>query len=179
MLQLMKVSFLLGAFSMQHMAQILRDENSGICMTGGFSSTGSQISVLPPTGSSVPPCHWFTATSNPKQSCYKPFFFGASQISCPETTSPDFGDKDPRKLTPRFVKQVDRRHPLWKAHEQAWHKLGQNHSLKYAIRDLEKGLVEKVEGFANKLSAGVTLESEILTNLFQAAVKQELECYNK
>ena len=32
-----------GSFSAADMMRILRDENSGICMTGGFLSTGSQV----------------------------------------------------------------------------------------------------------------------------------------
>ena len=64
-----------GKFKVQDMLSILRHENSGICMTGGFLTTGSQVSVLTPDGCNSPSCHWFTATPNPKVSIFKPFVF--------------------------------------------------------------------------------------------------------
>lgn len=46
----------------------------GICMTGGFESTGSQISVLHTDAKQI---HFFTTNSNPDIGCYKPFSFDA------------------------------------------------------------------------------------------------------
>lgn len=66
-----------GKFGYRDMFKILRDEDGGICMMdGGFITSGSQVSVLMPTGSSIPDVHWFTGTPNPSTSIYKPFFFG-------------------------------------------------------------------------------------------------------
>ncbi|ELT93402.1 hypothetical protein CAPTEDRAFT_228449 [Capitella teleta] len=102
-------------FSAESMMKILRDERSGICMEGGgFTSTGSQVSVLSPNG--APGCHWFTATPNPRLSLFKPFIFTPNSSIGTQTQSPDFGAEDPRCQTPRFQRKVDRRHPLWKAH---------------------------------------------------------------
>uniref|UniRef100_A0A6U2C3H0 Dipeptidase n=2 Tax=Hemiselmis andersenii TaxID=464988 RepID=A0A6U2C3H0_HEMAN len=61
------------AFTWREMAKILRDTDSGICMTGGFESTGSQISTLPAGGLHV---HSFTANSDTSIGCFKPFSFG-------------------------------------------------------------------------------------------------------
>jgi hypothetical protein len=44
-------------------------------MQGYFESTGSQISLL--GGSSGATVHWFTTGSDPSETCYKPFAFGA------------------------------------------------------------------------------------------------------
>lgn len=92
------------------MFKILRDEESGICMTDGmFVSTGSQVSVLTPqiaSSSSVPCCHWFTATPNPLTSIYKPFIFTPGASIGTATTSPDFGAEDPARKVPRFETQV-------------------------------------------------------------------------
>lgn len=63
------------SFTWRDMATILRDTDSGICMTGGFESTGSQISVLHSTVEK--PVHFFTTNSNPEIGCYKPFGFDA------------------------------------------------------------------------------------------------------
>jgi len=99
-----------GQFSACDMFTILRDEESGICMTdGSFLSTGSQVSVLTPPSSSAcptPSCHWFTATPNPLTSIYKPFIFAPGGSIGSATVSPQFGDDDPAKKVPRFQVQV-------------------------------------------------------------------------
>jgi secernin len=95
------------------MFKILRDEESGICMTdGGFASPGSQVSILSPpvTQASTaisPACHWFTATPNPVTSIYKPFIFAPGCSIGSATVSPQFGDEDPVKKKPRFQQQVE------------------------------------------------------------------------
>ena len=74
------------------MMSVLRDEDSGICQTGGSGlgsvSTGSQVSVLHPYGSVATSHHWFTATPNPNNSLFKPFMFvpgasGSDLTMCP------------------------------------------------------------------------------------------------
>ncbi|GAB4817219.1 hypothetical protein N2152v2_004265 [Parachlorella kessleri] len=64
------------------MMAILRDEGSGICMSGGgFRSNGSQVSRLVKAveRSAAPTAqHWFTATPEPLRSIYKPFSFSTS-----------------------------------------------------------------------------------------------------
>ncbi|KAK6166134.1 hypothetical protein SNE40_022898 [Patella caerulea] len=107
-----------GEFGVKDMMSILRDEDSGICMTGGFTSMGSQVSAISPAASSFPSCHWFTATPNPSRSFYKPFLFGPGVKIGDATKSPEYGDQDPAKLIPRFKSTVDRRHPLFKGHEK-------------------------------------------------------------
>lgn len=109
-----------GQFSMRDMAKILRDEKNEICRLGGGGlslSTGSQISVIPTGSSNTPPLHWFTATPNPNTSVYKPFIFCPNVDIGDLTVSPKYGSEDPAKMQPRFEKTVDRRHALYKGHE--------------------------------------------------------------
>lgn len=62
-----------GFISPKLMMDFLREHNAGICMHGGFESTGSQVSHLKnEIGCSV---HWFTGTSLPCLSLYKPYVF--------------------------------------------------------------------------------------------------------
>lgn len=96
--------------------KILRDDDSGINM--GSGTTGSQVSVISPPGSTTPCCHWLTATPDPSISLFKPFIFGPNPGVGKYTASPDFGDADPRKVKPRFKKRVDRRHELYKQQEK-------------------------------------------------------------
>lgn len=100
--------FFKGEFSTTDMMDILRDERSGICMVGAFTSTGSQVSVLPSPDSNAPPCHWFTGTPNPALSVFKPFIFTPNLKMSEDTKSPEFGDADPRLTTPRFEKEVSK-----------------------------------------------------------------------
>ena len=61
-----------GNINLKMMMQFLRDHQAGICMHGGFESTGSQISQLRKNKKSI---HWITGTSLPCQSIYKPYIF--------------------------------------------------------------------------------------------------------
>ncbi len=61
-------------------ADILRDHDAGICMHGGFLSTGSQVSLLSEAGDA----HWFTGTAPPCLSAYHPYVFqGENQGTAP------------------------------------------------------------------------------------------------
>jgi secernin len=56
------------------MIDFLREHETGICMHGAFESTGSQVSHLKNDGCQV---HWFTGTTLPCLSIYKPYHFPA------------------------------------------------------------------------------------------------------
>lgn len=56
----------------QLMMNFLREHQAGICMHGGFESTGSQVSHLM---KKKKPIHWFTGTTLPCISIYKPYIF--------------------------------------------------------------------------------------------------------
>lgn len=63
-----------GEITPRTMADILRDHEVGICMHGGFLSTGAQISVLRPGNQQ----HWFTGTGPTCESVFHPFEFDDS-----------------------------------------------------------------------------------------------------
>lgn len=54
------------------MMDFLREHEAGICMHGGFESTGSQVSHIRKEKQSI---HWFTGTTLPCVSIYKPYIF--------------------------------------------------------------------------------------------------------
>ena len=143
------VSLFTGNFKVQDMMNILRHSESGICMTGSFVSAGSQVSVLPPKSSAAPCVHLFTATPDPSRSLFKPFVFTENASLGDKTISPTFGEKDPAKIIPRFQSEVDRRHPLWQAHENFLHLLEKKdptgEMLSSQIREMEEHAVNDVE----------------------------------
>jgi len=61
-----------GNITPNMMMEFLRDHQAGICMHGGFESTGSQVSHLRKDNESI---HWFTGSTLPCMSLYKPYIF--------------------------------------------------------------------------------------------------------
>jgi secernin len=170
----MFVCFFSGDFSALLMMRVLRDTRSGICMEGGgFASTGSQVSLIPKSGPAV---HWFTATPNPRLSLYKPFVFTPSCSIGDKTTSPDFGEADPRKVVPRFQIAVDRSHPLWQEHGKLLRMVeeGKGDAIVQQMQEMEAHCVEDmkdlVKNFDEKASARVQ-------DIFKHMVDLEMNFY--
>ncbi len=63
-----------GKINLTKMMEFLREHQAGICMHGGFESAGSQVSHLREGKVSI---HWFTGTTLPCMSIYKPYVFPA------------------------------------------------------------------------------------------------------
>jgi secernin len=61
-----------GKITPRLMMQFLREHEAGICMHGGFESTGSQVSHLIKGENSI---HWFTGSTLPCVSNFKPYTF--------------------------------------------------------------------------------------------------------
>ena len=61
-----------GKITPKLMMEFLREHQAGICMHGGFESVGSQVSHLRNGRKSI---HWFTGTTLPCVSIYKPYAF--------------------------------------------------------------------------------------------------------
>jgi secernin len=171
---------LAGNFKAQDMMSILRHEDSGICMTGGFTSTGSQVSILPPKDSGAPCVHFLTGTANPSKSLFKPFVFTENASIGDKTTSPTFGDKDPAKIIPRFQSTVDRQHPLWRAHQHFLALLERDDPkgtmLLSQIREMEAHSTKDLEDLVKqgKLDAKASAK---LGAMFQHMVDLELNFY--
>ena len=62
-----------GKLTPEKMMEFLREHEAGICMHGGFESTGSQVSHLRKEKNKS--IHWFTGTTLPCLSIYKPYIF--------------------------------------------------------------------------------------------------------
>jgi secernin len=63
----------MGQITPSLMMEFLREHDAGICMHGGFESTGSQVSELrEKVNNSI---HWFTGCAHPCLSLYKPYNF--------------------------------------------------------------------------------------------------------
>ncbi|XP_016057720.1 PREDICTED: secernin-2 [Miniopterus natalensis] len=167
-----------GGITAEAMMDILRNKESGICMdSGGFRTTASMVSVLPrdPTQ----PCvHFLTATPDPSRSVFKPFIFGVGAAQAPQVLSPTFGAQDPVRTMPRFQTQVDRRHSLYRRHQEA---LGlmeseqdQGQQLRQKQRDLELEGLEAVRGL---LAGECAPPPQELGGLFQVFVEKESQAY--
>ena len=63
----------IGEITPAIMMNFLREHDAGICMHGGFESTGSQVSHLKREMEDI--VHWFTGTTLPCLSLYKPYSF--------------------------------------------------------------------------------------------------------
>ena len=157
---------------------VLRHEESGICMTGGFVSTGSQVSILSPPGCEIPSCHWFTATPNPLQSTYKPFVFCNEAAIGEDTTSPSYGDDDPVRSDPPFQSSVDRGHNLWKAHGKlrTWLEAGdpRGEMLISQLRELESHCCDDMQ---EAVASGDERSMAKVAQIFQHMVSLELNFY--
>ncbi|XP_015426270.1 PREDICTED: secernin-2 [Myotis davidii] len=182
------LSRLAGGITAEAMMGILRDQQRGICMdSGGFRTTASMVSVLPrgPRGGVCgagvardvdgrPP----SLHLRPLRSVFKPFIFGAGAAQAPQVLSPTFGAQDPVRTAPRFQTRVDRRHALYRGHQEALglmereKDLGQQ--LRQKQRDLEQEGLEAVRGLL--AGAGAPPPQE-LGGLFQAFVERESQVY--
>ncbi|XP_007888203.1 secernin-3 [Callorhinchus milii] len=163
-----------GNITAQTMMEILRDKDSGINREDG--TTGSMVSILP-----VDPkqccIHSFTGTPDPERSVFKPFIFVSNIQELLNTSSPSFGPDDPVKKEPRFQTKPDRRHALYKKHEEAasiieTHKK-RGPKILQNMRNLEKEQMEKAEEFLKSQ----TLDSTEVVHLFSDSVDLEIKIY--
>ena len=157
---------------MDQMFQVLRDEDSSINFTGELLTVGSQVSIVTPSTSAIPSCHWLTATPDPVNSVFKPFIFCENVSVGNWTVSPSMGDR------PRATLQtsVDRRHPLYKAHEkgralmQTGSQAGQK--LRTTMANMEKQCVHEVMEFLKTFSqADLNEVKELFSDIAESETK--------
>jgi secernin len=154
---------------------ILRDEDSSVNFVGELLTVGSQVSVISPPNSSQPSCHWFTATPNAKYSVFKPFIF------CDNITFGNYTVSSTSGGTARstFQSSIDRRHPLYKAHEkgreimESGSPAGKN--LQTTMQNLEKQCLREVTEFLRTFK-----ESDIsdVKDLFRDIAESEAKFYH-
>lgn len=92
------------------------------------------------------------------------------------TKSPEFAD-DPAKALPRFQKQVDRRHGLFKAHSEMIKPLpgdAANEGLVKTLKELESGCLEDLEEFMESFDPD---RMDELNELFKDVVESEVKFY--
>ncbi|XP_077513735.1 secernin-2 isoform X4 [Amblyomma americanum] len=160
----------------REMMRVLRDKPSGICMSlGAFVSTGSQVSVLTPASSQRLCCHWFTGTPDPARSVFKPFIFCEQVLPSRHIVSPIF-EHDPAKTKPRFAFTVDRRHTLYRHHEQALQSIqagsAAGKELHALLTELEAKCMREVDSYLDGPS-----NVQELQELFKDVVETEIKFY--
>ncbi len=143
-----------GAVSPQHMMDILRDHDAGVCMHGGFRSTASIVSRIDTRKELT--VHWFTATPNPCKSFFKPLFM-TSNIAIPQ----------------QFTASLDTDlQTIWWAHELTMEKSPRK--LGETLSTLEKKYLAKVQELI-KLPEPVDKRQ----SLFHDAFDEEWALYQK
>ena len=167
-----------GSFTLTTMMDILRNEEKGICRVGksGSATTGSQVSVLCPPGGKISSHHWLTATPNPRCSVFKPFVFCSDVRIGTGTMSPTYGDEDPAKVKPRFQKQVDRKHPLYKEQENIKPLPGDEVDSKLldTVKSIENLCVHDLQEYLAEFGSS---KPDDLKDLFKDAVESEIRFY--
>jgi len=136
------------------------------------------VSVLSAANSSRPSCHWFTGTPDPKHSVFKPFLFCPNFNITASIVSPVIPN-DPAKIKPRFKTQVDRRHLLYKTHQNFYQKLTQSNDEGQALRDtlkqLETSCIQEVEQLLDNYNPND--HSVQIQDLFNDCVESEMRFY--
>ncbi|XP_074159183.1 secernin-3 isoform X2 [Sminthopsis crassicaudata] len=165
-----------GSMTSEKMMEILRDKESGINMEGEFKTTSSMVSILP-TDPTLPCIHFFTGTPDPERSVFKPFIFVPNITELLDTSSPTFGQEDPVKKKPRFQNKPDRKHPLYRKHEEAVEMIISNkergRKMLEEMKILEKEMLKEMESVLQNKSIDVNRAA----SLFSQYVNNEMKIY--
>ncbi|XP_059812374.1 secernin-2-like [Hypanus sabinus] len=167
-----------GSIKAETIMDILRNKESGICMDSeAFCTTGSMVSILP-QDDALPCVHFFTATPDPSRSVFKPFIFIDDVTPVSMVISPSYGEEDPVRRKPRFQSKPDRRHELYKAHQQAKATMesGQEQGIQLheTMQNLER---QGLQAIKNMLVSGASFNPEEMEDLFFDCVDTEIKFY--
>ncbi|XP_062893214.1 secernin-2-like isoform X1 [Mobula hypostoma] len=167
-----------GSIKAETIMDILRNKESGICMDSeAFCTTGSMVSILP-QDDALPCVHFFTATPDPSRSVFKPFIFIDDVTPVSMVISPSYGEEDPVRRQPRFLSKPDRRHELYKAHQQAKATMdsGQEQGIQLheTMQNLER---QGLQAIKNMLVSGASFNPEEMADLFFDCVDTEIKFY--
>ncbi|XP_045784261.1 secernin-3 isoform X2 [Maniola jurtina] len=148
-----------GLFSVQHMINILRHKESGICRScdDTFPTQGSQVSLLSATTLNV---HWFTATPDPSVSYFKPFVFTPNVQISSHTECP---------------KEAKKEHNLYKLHSEHVVRAN-NDKISNVLREIEQGCLSEIEDFIERYDQKENSINE-LDNLMKKCVETEVTLY--
>ncbi|XP_066089991.1 secernin-3 isoform X2 [Saccopteryx bilineata] len=165
-----------GNVTFETMIEILRDKPSGINMEGEFMTTASMVSILP-QDSSLPCIHFFTGTPDPERSVFKPFIFVPKISQLLDTSSPTFEPADPVEKKLHVEMKPDRRHPLYREHQQALEVLERKEekakTMLDNMRKLEKELFKEMESILQNKH----LDVDKIVHLFSQCAKDEIQIY--
>nr|XP_015915593.1 secernin-3-like [Parasteatoda tepidariorum] len=158
-----------GAFSAGEMFKVLRDRNSGICMSSGsFVSTASQVSVLRKTESGLQSCHFFTATPDPRRSAFKPFFFAEEVEFTDKVVSPVPSESEENVVS-------DRKHELYKLHEDACFSRRDADAFRLKLKELE----DKYVSLVDEIVSGAVSDTNAPKDIFKRAVEEECSLFSE
>jgi len=141
-----------GNITPKMMMQFLREHDAGICMHGGFESTGSQVSHLRKEKNTS--IHWFTGTTLPCLSIYKPYSFPIidQKVIKPGPYS---------KLNPDWIWS---RHTSFLRSYQGFNRKSERERYIKNLRDSENELINNVHDLISK-------ENDITTQEFSEKIK--------
>lgn len=162
-----------GSFSIQNMFSILREKPIN-WTDDKVTAAGSMASILTPTDSKIPSCHWFTATPDTAKSVFKPFIFCPDVEVSEFTVSPSYSD-DPVQIKPRFQKEVDRKHVLYKTQEEAFTQKDNIEELLQTLRELESQCVEDILNYLKDYDDESKLND--LRDILKDIVESEIKFY--
>ncbi|MGQ4873202.1 MAG: C69 family dipeptidase [Promethearchaeia archaeon] len=121
-----------GKINPTKMMEFLREHQAGICMHGGFESAGSQVSHLREGKVSI---HWFTGTTLPCMSVYKPYIFPADGQIYYEAKAYNSINKNWNWYKHAlYIRQLDR-----------FSKKKELNNYYYSIENLEASLLEEIK----------------------------------
>ncbi|CAH1108877.1 unnamed protein product [Psylliodes chrysocephalus] len=143
-----------GNFKEVDMFKILRDTESGICMTGdgpGCVTQGSQVSVI---SNNRPSVHWFTATPDPSKSVFKPFVFTSGSVISKHT----------------ICASGDVPHTLYSLQSSAMKKSNREDVLEL-LRNMEAECVQELELVIERVKDDLSELDELLKDCVETEVK--------
>lgn len=152
-----------SSFDIKSMMKILRDRESNICRpcSDSFPTASSQVSMLDSKRS----VHWFTGTPDPEYSYFKPFIFHSTVTEASDKTRSPTDNPS------------DRRHVLYRRHEEFYDRLRTDTELQQTLRQIENLCIDE-------LGQVITIEpnddddgSNEIHCLFSDSVESELRFY--
>jgi secernin len=124
-----------GNINSAMMMEFLREHEAGLCMHGSFESTGSQVSQIQKGNNTI---HWFTGTTLPCLSIYKPYTF-------PIRDQEHLNPSPYSKINPDWI---------WVRNSSFLKDIGLNQSEKNkfinSIKTIENNVLRKVRELQNK-----------------------------
>jgi secernin len=127
-----------GEITVKLMMEFLREHEAGICMHGGFESTGSQVSQLKDDNNFS--IHWFTGTILPCLSIYKPYIFPLdNQVAIKPGPYLKIDPKWHWNIHSNFIKNYVN-----------YSNVSKQQSFISKSRALENVILEKINSFSNK-----------------------------